>query len=86
VLPSIRRLEILIDALQLARKITTYAQKAKSKGEQKGLRQQTPCVPWLNSKAGILDHTELGTPPLYAVQEFIIALAAATDGMSTCRT
>ncbi|KAH9980199.1 helicase C-terminal domain-containing protein [Lactifluus volemus] len=43
---------------KLARKITTYTQKAKSKDGQKG------------------------TPPLYAVQEFIVALAAATDDTS----
>jgi hypothetical protein len=30
-----------------------------------------------------MDHSEIGTPPLFAVQEFIAALAAATDGTST---
>jgi len=30
-----------------------------------------------------MGHSEFGTPPLFAVQEFIAALAAATDGMST---
>ena len=30
-----------------------------------------------------MDHADFGTPPLFAVQEFIAALAAATDGMST---
>ena len=30
-----------------------------------------------------MDNSEFGTPPLFAVQEFIAALAAATDGMST---
>jgi chromosome transmission fidelity protein 1 len=29
-----------------------------------------------------MDYSELGTPPLYAVQEFVAALAAATDGVS----
>jgi hypothetical protein len=32
---------------------------------------------------GTLDYSEMGTPPLYAVQEFIAALAAATDGKHT---
>ena len=32
---------------------------------------------------GTLDYSEMGTPPLYAVQEFIVALAAATDGKRT---
>ncbi|KAH9049835.1 DNA repair helicase [Lactarius hengduanensis] len=48
---------------KLARKITTYTMKAKLKAEQKGL----------------VDYSGPGTPPLYAVQEFIAALAAATD-------
>ena len=30
-----------------------------------------------------MDYSEFGTPPLFAVQEFIAALAAATDGVST---
>ena len=29
---------------------------------------------------GTADYSEMGTPPLYAVQEFITALAAANDG------
>lgn len=48
---------------KLARKITTYTMKAKLKAEQKG----------------VADYSDLGTPPLYAVQEFVAALAAATD-------
>ncbi|KAH9986710.1 helicase C-terminal domain-containing protein [Russula vinacea] len=32
-----------------------------------------------SEKNGTLDYSEMGTPPLYAVQEFIAALAAATD-------
>ena len=32
---------------------------------------------------GTQDYSEMGTPPLYAVQEFIAALAAATDGKCT---
>jgi len=32
---------------------------------------------------GTMDPSDFGTPPLFAVQEFIAALAAATDGMST---
>ncbi|KAI0279235.1 helicase C-terminal domain-containing protein [Russula aff. rugulosa BPL654] len=48
------------EVMTLARKITTYTQKARAKSEQK-------------------DYSETGTPPLYAVQEFIAALAAATD-------
>lgn len=48
---------------KLARKITTYTKKAKLKAEQKG----------------VADYAELGTPPLYAIQEFIAALAAATE-------
>ncbi|KAI9465416.1 DNA repair helicase [Lactarius psammicola] len=48
---------------KLARKITTYTKKAKLKAEKKG----------------VVDYSELGTPPLYAVQEFVAALAAATD-------
>jgi hypothetical protein len=35
---------------------------------------------WLT---GTPDYSEMGTPPLYAVQEFIAALAAATDGKRT---
>ncbi|KAI0304347.1 DNA repair helicase [Multifurca ochricompacta] len=49
---------------KLSRKITAYTRKAKSQIEQ---------------KAGSAVHSELGTPPLYAVQEFITALAAASD-------
>ncbi|KAI9443288.1 DNA repair helicase [Lactarius indigo] len=48
---------------KLARKITAYTIKAKLKAGQKG----------------VVDYSEPGTPPLYAVQEFIAALAAATD-------
>ncbi|KAI9509200.1 DNA repair helicase [Russula earlei] len=36
-----------------------------------------------NKLAGTSHHSEMGTPPLYAVQQFITALAAATDGTST---
>jgi hypothetical protein len=32
---------------------------------------------------GTADYSEMGTPPLYAVQEFITALAAANDGKYT---
>ncbi|KAH9989681.1 helicase C-terminal domain-containing protein [Russula compacta] len=48
---------------KLARKMTTYTQKVKAKIDEKG----GP------------GYSEVGTPPLYVVQEFITALAAATD-------
>ena len=34
---------------------------------------------------GTADYSEMGTPPLYAVQEFITALAAANDGKLSVR-